>query len=176
MFWRKIQNLNPVALGALNGTLFVLLIESVFRILYLQYLYEEQRLQASLTSNVHICTSFFTSFGFRWYSDLFIVFISVVAASFLISRSLPFLKKSSILFWQIAGFFTVAISIVLNSIRFSASEIIDCGKLNCREIPFGEIPEIYHQRMFQAAIFLAVVSSFNFLFALILSKRKTHLS
>lgn len=176
MPWQKMQNLSLVWLGVINATIFVLLIELVFRVLYFQYLYEESRLQASLSSDVHICTSFITSFGLRWYSDLSVIFVSIIAASFIISKSLPNLKKTSIAFWQIVGFFTVVFSIVLNTVRFQISDFLSCGKLNCNGLSLNEIPEIYYQKLFQAAIFLAIVLGFNFVFAALFVKRKQRLS
>lgn len=176
MSLRRIQNLSPWQQGTINGLLFVLSVELITRSLYLQYLYEENQLQSSLESGVHICRSFFTSFNFNWYFGLFLNFISAILAGHLVNRGLPNLINRATLFWQTVGVFTIAILTILSNTKSSVSNLIACGKLNCSEFVHSNIPELYYQELRTTAFWLFVTLCFNLVFSLFLRKQKTNFS
>lgn len=176
MIWQRLRNLNSMTLGAINGLLFVFTIESTLRVFYLRHLYEEKLLQASLENDVNICIVFIVSFDFRWYFGLFLVLVSTTLASFLVNRSLPHLKEKPILLWQIIGFFSLAILVILTKVKFLASEFAECRNLNCSEFSIVDTPGLYYRNLLEFAFVLVVILSFNFIFSLFLRERRKHYS
>ena len=175
MIWRKIQNLNPAFLGAMNGLIFILLLEIIFRILYFWYLYE-QHFDRFNPNKVNINSFFIVSFNLKYYFGLFLTLVSTILVTYLISRGLLALKKHTIIFWQVVGFFSVVVLIVLGRIQSLIEEYFECAKLNCSQVLLSISPGNYRQDLFQVVLFLIIILGFNFLFSLFLQERKTNFS
>ena len=174
MLKENLQKLNITVLGAINGVLLALSLEVFFRVLYVWYLYDEyvESLQPR-NSEVHICSSFIVKFDFRYYSTLLLMAVSVVFASFLIGKSLPHLRKTTILFWQLIGILTVGWSFVLGKMRIFLQELLKCGKLSCIDAPvIPSFSEFYVHLLPQLAFLLIFISAFNFVFSLFVREPK----
>ncbi len=93
MITEKLNKLPVIALGAINGILFGVLLEIVLRSAFLVETYLRTRKPAPV--GVTICY-----FGYWWYLPL-LSFVTVTSATFIVHHFAAKYIKSTIWFWQI---------------------------------------------------------------------------
>ena len=166
MILSKSHKLKVIALGAINGILFGILMETVLRSLFLYEKYLRDKKPP--LSNLNIS---YLPYPFNWWFLPLLSVVFVTLATFIVHRYFAQYIKSSIWFWQVVGIVAV-LGLVVYSIPYSL--------YNWCFSKFS-FPESYYsiEAMQQdLPIFLVAFPSiavFNLLFALVLKWRNLNL-
>lgn len=166
MIWSKSHKLKVIALGAINGILFGVSMETVLRSLFL---YEKYlRGKEPLSPNLHIS---YLPYPFNWWFLPLLSFVFVTLATFIVHRYFAQYIKSSIWFWQVVGVVAV-LGLVVYSIPHSLYTW--CFSI----FDFSESyysMEAIQQDLPILLIAFPSIALFNLLFALVLKWRKLNL-
>ena len=169
MIWRKIQNLDLVKLGAINGLIFGSIILSIFLsfCLYLGYLEYLESLNSSSTNFNSVRLLKCSSYDL-WFFPLLTLTL-VATASLFIKQFVPQLTKFSIFIWQVVGLITSFELYVFGVAHSLLGELKNC-EINNYNVFRCENLDIWHYLLprQENLIILLVILAYNLVFALLL--------
>jgi hypothetical protein len=163
MITEKLNKLPIIALGAINGILFGVVLEVVLRSMFLVATY----LRSSQSPSVGI-TICHLGYPFRWWYFPLLSFITVTSATFIVHHFAAKYIKSTIWFWQIVSVVTIFV--------FATFEIIYAFyNWYLESFEFEELYSLMFGLKSKLIIAYPIIAIFNLLFALLLKRFKTHL-
>jgi hypothetical protein len=162
----KLSKIPIKALGAINGILFGILSEVIWRIGF--HIETYLRSREPLSSDFSICH---LGYPFSWWYLPLLSFITVTSATFLVHHFAAIYVKSIIWFWQTVGIMTVLIFVLFSAMYAFYNWYLEGFEFNQL---YSLILGVKSDFFFVFAAF-PIIAIFNLLFALILKRLKTHL-